>query len=234
MGTPPPWRQADTPLARAFSAAFDRLESSHLTTDPADEDVRVSTLETRGLAFVGLDLDHEEAGRYVATLAAMQCVFMDAQFSRIARDAEANGRDLEGDEVQGQLDDARELVMRGEAQIALLAGALYGVELGATTGPGRRLPGERERDTPSTGDGERETPFWQAVTRPGDPRDAYHSIERMLRMDELKRDSVQAVIDLQADYLDRLAPTLATLGLESPAELCRSAAALIRAALEGA
>lgn len=215
----PPWQDEDTPLGRAFSRALDRLNAA----TPIDDGKHVTQLGIRetALMFSGLDVNVGELDTYVRAMAANYLRTLNARASEeVAKAVEA------GEDRQEQLRRSRAVALalfRGAIQTAALAGSLYGVEIERTTGTGKPLspheqPGEiRVHD---------ELPPPILMRLEG-------RVPTIAERIELSRDSVQAVLDLEADRLDRLAPTLSALGLERAANMMRAAAMVIRYELAG-
>jgi hypothetical protein len=210
-----PWQDEDTMLARAFERALDRL-SAATPRDDGQPIARLGSHET-ALMFSGLDIDVNELDTYIGALAANYLHTLNRRAS--AEVAEAIEQDKPREEQLKRSRGVATRLFRGAIQTGALAGALYGVELERTTGTGKPLsPREQPGEI-----GPASEPW---MTQPG-------RVPTIAERIELSRDSVQWVLDMEADRLDRMSTTLAELGIERAANLMRAAAIVIRYELAG-
>jgi hypothetical protein len=202
-----PWEQTDTPLARAFSAALQRSEA---IGGPDADAAFTRTRQERGAMLLGTGIDPDELGAYTQTLCgAYGALFIETLGARDRPAAETLGQSDEAAEVLGE-------ILRGAMIQAVLIGHYH------------RGYSEPSRSAAATGGpyaGDEPILFAAQVLRDvADLRDEQRA--------ELTRDSVQWVLDLEADHLERAASSLGALGLHTIAEALRRTSAALRDTLE--
>lgn len=198
------WINATDPIAIAISAAYGRLDA---VADSAAEPTPVLNDQRRTFLFSGLDVDPALMGEYTAEIAAAYVAEIESLGHQVYVKGDEAGRSRED-----MRDDVRRLtilLLRGLAQVTFLAGGLYGVEH------------------------ERRAPAGPAPVEPLPPLAADTRVPTIAERHELSRDGVQWVLDLEADRLERIAGTIAALGLGRVAHLMSAAAMALRFELEG-
>lgn len=202
MQQPPPWEGRDTPLARAFSRALDRVNSA-TNAQPGDAATITNSRSTYPLMFSGLDVDTPELAEYLTHTATSYVEAIERRGALIVNDADLAGEGI--DTYAPKLKANALLLLRGMAGTVALAGALYGNEHGRNehaTGPMPAAPAPSDRPT-------------------------------VAERHELARDSVQTVLDMEADRLDRTAGALYALGLLDVARSLADVATNLRHELAG-
>jgi hypothetical protein len=202
------WEHADTPLARAFTAALARSEA---IAEPDTDSVCQRTREQRGAMLVGTDMDADELQAYTQTLAQAYAGLLLESVQ--ARGAEGFLQEFIGSPAAQQ---TLGEILRG----AIVQGTLIGHYHRSYTEPSRS-------STETGGPYARPEPILFAAHALRDVADL-----RDEQRAELSRDSVQWVFDMEADRLERIAPTLGALGLHAIAEAFRRMAAALRDSLE--
>jgi hypothetical protein len=202
------WEHADTPLARAFTAALARSEAiAEPDTDSVCQRTREAARRDAGRHRHGPD----ELQAYTQTLAQAYAGLLLESVQ--ARGAEGFLQEFIGSPAAQQ---TLGEILRG----AIVQGTLIGHYHRSYTEPSRS-------STETGGPYARPEPILFAAHALRDVADL-----RDEQRAELSRDSVQWVFDMEADRLERIAPTLGALGLHAIAEAFRRMAAALRDSLE--
>lgn len=192
----------DTPLSRAFAAALDRAQA---VGGPDAEQAVTNDRQSRGAMLLGTGIDPDELQKYTAALA-------DAYFALF------RGRFLELTETPGvPMGERSHRAFTEALRGAITQGVLVGHFVTRAESPAAPLGWQRLE----LGDDD-------PADASGDARVALTGAQRA----ELRHDHVQIVFDLEADHLERLAPTLETFGLHTIARRVRAASVELREALE--
>lgn len=217
----PPWENVDSDLARAFEKALSRIQAVTETDENGNRDpISLMTPDVHALLFSGLDVDTGELVEYLSTIASNYMRLIDERGTEIV--TAALKREEAREVYLPRVKAAAHLLLRGMAGTCTLAGALYGVELERKTGVGKPLsPSGR-----GIGHVLMEKPVDEGRIPVG-------RVPTIAERNELSRDAVQAVLDLEADRLERTATTIGFLGIERAANLMQAAAMIIRYELSG-
>lgn len=187
--TPLPWEHTRSPLALAFTRAWDRADA---LAEPDAELLFTSPGAPGPSMLMGTDADPVEMNAYMVHTARIYLALMN---------------DRPDDAVA---------ILTGCGIVSFLIGSMHARAV-ASPSAGSTLAGSPE-----------------GLTAAAAPLAHIGRVPTIAERAELTRDSVQWVLDLECDRLERTAMTLQALGLERPANLMRAAAIIIRQTLETA